>query len=85
MQSGGVLAAGQPALIGEAGPEIFQPTTGGMVLPNSVLGGMGQNVNVSGQFVVSGTDLIAAVNNQLESDYGGMAGISNTFGRPSLM
>ena len=85
MQAGGVLAAGQPALIGEAGPEIFQPTTGGMVLPNSVLGGMGQNVNVSGQFVVSGTDLIAAVNNQLESDYGGIAGISNTFGRPSLM
>ena len=83
MENGGVLAAGQPALIGEAGPEIFQPTTGGMVLPNSVLGGMGQNVNVSGQFVVSGTDLIAAVNNQLESDYGGQAQNFNTFGNNS--
>ncbi len=70
MENGGVLAAGQPALIGEAGPEIFQPTTGGMVLPNSVLGGLGGNVNVSGHFVVQGTDLVAAINNQLESDYG---------------
>ena len=70
MEHGGVLAAGQPALIGEAGPEIFQPTTGGMVLPNSVLNGLGGNVNVSGQFVVQGTDLVAVINNQLESDYG---------------
>ena len=84
MENGGVLAAGQPALIGEAGPEIFQPTTGGMVLPNSVLNNMNNNVNVSGQFVVSGTDLVATVNNQLESDYGGIAAISNTFGKPIL-
>ena len=69
MEHGGVLAAGQPALIGEAGRN-FQPTTGGMVLPNSVLNGLGGNVNVSGQFVVQGTDLVAVINNQLESDYG---------------
>ena len=79
MENGGVLSAGQPALVGEAGPEIFQPTTGGMVLPNSALNGA-KDVNVSGQFVVSGTDLVAAVNNQLESEYGDKSKFRNTFG-----
>ena len=79
MENGGVLSAGQPALVGEAGPEIFQPTTGGMVLPNSALNGA-KDVNVNGQFVVSGTDLVAAVNNQLENEYGDTSKMRNTFG-----
>ena len=87
MENGGVLSAGQPALVGEAGPEIFQPTTGGMVLPNSALNGS-KNVNVSGQFVVSGTDLVAAVNNQLIDEYGDNSKNRNTFGtdnRPGFL
>tara|TARA_R110000803_G_scaffold209612_1_gene279595 strand:+ start:8468 stop:10501 length:2034 start_codon:yes stop_codon:yes gene_type:complete len=86
MENGGILPAGQPALVGEAGPEIFQPTSGGMVLPNSVLsGGLGKDVNVTGQLVVQGTDLVAALNNALEEEYGNLAQSVNTFGRrPSM-
>ncbi len=36
---GGPLRAGQAALVGELGPEIFRANTGGTVIPNNKLGG----------------------------------------------
>lgn len=39
LQHGGPLMAGQPALVGEAGPELFVPRTSGDVIPNNALGG----------------------------------------------
>jgi hypothetical protein len=36
---GGSISAGQPAVIGERGPEVFVPKTDGYVVPNYALGG----------------------------------------------
>ena len=64
---GGPLAGGQPALVGEQGPEIFKPNTSGTIIPNHALGGA---MNISGQFVVSGSDLVATINNELINENG---------------
>ena len=67
--SGGNVIAGQPYIVGEKGPELFMSGQSGTIIPNNNLGGG----NITGQFVVQGTDLVAAINNQLESDYGASA------------
>lgn len=67
--SGGSVVAGQPYIVGEKGPELFMSGQSGTIIPNNNLGGG----NITGQFVVQGTDLVAAINNQLESDYGASA------------
>jgi hypothetical protein len=41
--SGGSVTAGTPYLVGENGPEIFNPSTSGSIIPNSALGGSGGN------------------------------------------
>ncbi len=56
-------------MVGERGAEIFMPGQSGTIIPNSNIGGG----HITGQFVVQGTDLVAAINNQLESDYGASA------------
>lgn len=43
---GGVFNAGQPMIVGEKGPEVIMPRTGGEVIPNHKLGG-DTNINVS--------------------------------------
>lgn len=43
---GGVFNAGQPMIVGERGPEIIMPRTGGEVIPNHKLGGA-SNVQVN--------------------------------------
>ncbi len=67
--SGGSVIAGQPYMVGESGAEMFVPGQSGTIVPNGNMGGG----NITGQFVVQGTDLVAAINNQLESDYGASA------------
>ena len=42
-QAGGPLAAGQSALVGENGPEIFRPRVGGDIIPSGV-GGVAVNI-----------------------------------------
>jgi hypothetical protein len=42
---GGSVKAGTSYLVGEKGPEVFTPTTGGNITPNSSVGG-GNNINV---------------------------------------
>jgi hypothetical protein len=44
-QFGGVLRAGQPALVGETGPELFVPNQSGEIIPNNRMGG-GITVNI---------------------------------------
>ena len=49
-QSGGLIAAGQPAIVGEVGPELFVPRVAGQVVPNHALGGsvtVNQTINLS--------------------------------------
>jgi hypothetical protein len=38
-QSGGSVAAGMPYVVGEAGPELFVPHTGGTIVPHGSFGG----------------------------------------------
>lgn len=40
---GGPLSVGKPTLVGERGPELIIPQTGGTVIPNHALGSMGNN------------------------------------------
>ncbi len=51
---GGPLAAGQPSIVGENGPELFVPRGAGTIIPNSgdLSGAMGgQTVNYNGPFI----------------------------------
>lgn len=44
---GGPVAAFQPVLVGELGPEIFMPPVSGTILPNEAIGGHVTNIYVS--------------------------------------
>ena len=46
-QNGGPVNAGQPYIVGEAGPELFVPRSGGSIVPNNELGGGGMTVNIT--------------------------------------
>jgi hypothetical protein len=46
--SGGPVLGGSSYLVGERGPEIFTPSGGGMITPNSAIGGNTITVNVQG-------------------------------------
>ena len=37
-EKGGPVSANTPYMVGEAGPEVFQPSTGGRIIPNDSLG-----------------------------------------------
>ena len=40
-----------PTLVGEKGPELFVPKNGGTVIPNNVLGSMGNTTNVTNNYI----------------------------------
>jgi hypothetical protein len=73
---GGQLpGAGVPVLVGERGPEIFIPDTGGRIIPNhkiatgGVNGGSGSiNVVVNGYLTGRGNDLIAVISSAQRSN-----------------
>jgi hypothetical protein len=46
--SGGPVSQGSSYLVGERGPEIFTPSGGGMITPNSAIGGNTITINVQG-------------------------------------
>ena len=73
--SGGSVIGGQPYMVGEAGAELFMPGQSGTIIPNNNLGGG----SLSGQFAVSGSDLILTIDNQISEDTNGMgASLVNT-------
>ena len=47
---GGSVVAGRPAVVGEAGPELFVPRTAGTIIPNG--GGMGGSVTVNNYYSI---------------------------------
>jgi hypothetical protein len=53
-EKGGVARANQPALVGEAGPEIIMPRKDMQVIPNKKIGNMGGPVNVN--FTINAID-----------------------------
>jgi hypothetical protein len=46
-QHGGPVTAGEPFVVGEAGPELFIPDSAGRIVANNKLGGGGVTVNVN--------------------------------------
>lgn len=50
-QFGGGVSAGQPFLVGESGPELFVPPTGGNILPAPATQAMAPQVNVNPQII----------------------------------
>lgn len=61
---GGMVAAGKPYVVGERGPEMFVPGSGGTIIPNGA-GGTVVNLTVHGT-VVSERDLVSVVNQGLQ-------------------
>lgn len=65
---GGPVRAGQAYVVGEVGRELFIPNTAGRIVPNNQIGrgGVGNvsggGMNLSGQFVISGSDLVLLFN-----------------------
>jgi hypothetical protein len=53
-EKGGPVVAGRPYMVGEAGPELFQPSTSGNIIPNNQLSANGDIVNIN--FNVSTVD-----------------------------
>jgi hypothetical protein len=45
--AGGAVAGGYSYVVGERGPELFSPNSGGRIIPNSALGGGGMTVVVN--------------------------------------
>lgn len=67
--SGGAVSGGSPYVVGERGPELFIPSSTGRIEPNG-RGSFGQGgimINLSGQFVQRGSDLIATISQVQQS------------------
>jgi len=65
---GGWLSGGQLALVGERGPELFVPSSGGTVVPNSALRGSGGRRG-GGQAIYLVDDKRTAIQEALNSPY----------------
>jgi hypothetical protein len=63
---GGMVNANSPYIVGEVGPELFVPSSGGRIVPNNKLGGGGNiYINVSGAIDQEGTarQIVNVLNN----------------------
>jgi hypothetical protein len=67
LAKGGMVNANSPYIVGEVGPELFVPSSGGRIVPNNKLGGGGGNIyiNVSGAIDQEGTarQIVNVLNN----------------------
>lgn len=59
---GGPVTGGRPYLVGERGPEIFQPGTSGNIIPNSALQGQAPATNITVVNVMDPAMVTAALN-----------------------
>jgi hypothetical protein len=64
--SGGAVAAGTQIMVGENGPELFTPTSGGSITPHNLVGGSGMNIviHVAGS-VIHEKDLAVTVRDNI--------------------
>lgn len=58
---GGPVSSNNSYLVGENGPEMFVPNSGGKIIPNNKLGGGGTSINITVNGDISGQDLIEKV------------------------
>jgi hypothetical protein len=66
LAAGGMVSANSPYIVGEVGPELFVPSSGGRIVPNNKLGGGGNiYINVSGAIDQEGTarQIVNVLNN----------------------
>ena len=67
LAAGGMVKANSPYIVGEVGPELFVPSSGGRIVPNNKLGSGGGNIyiNVSGAIDQEGTarQIVNVLNN----------------------
>lgn len=56
LETGGPMASGETALVGEAGPELFTAPRAGHIIPNHEMGGAGGGLAVTNNISVSGLD-----------------------------
>jgi hypothetical protein len=66
LAKGGMVKANSPYIVGEVGPELFVPSSGGRIVPNNKLGGGGNiYINVSGAIDQEGTarQIVNVLNN----------------------
>tara|TARA_R100001510_G_C7656880_1_gene217529 strand:- start:9574 stop:11745 length:2172 start_codon:yes stop_codon:yes gene_type:complete len=57
--NGGPVMKNRPVIVGEQGPELFMPTAGGNVIPNSALGGGAVTYNINAVDARSFKELVA--------------------------
>ena len=71
--AGGSVVNGMSYLVGERGPEIFTPNSGGMITPNNRMGGTTINLNVTGAIDPEGTarSIVNVLNNSFYRGTGG--------------
>ena len=82
-EKGGRPAVGQPAIVGEAGPELFVPDSAGTVIPNNQLGGgkpVTVNFNINtvdargfNELLVNSRGVLVNIINQAVNEKGKMA------------
>lgn len=62
---GGPVTGGKSYLVGERGPEIFNPGSNGTIIPNNRInsfgGSGGMSIQVTGEFVQRGSNLVAVI------------------------
>jgi len=67
LAKGGLVQSNNPYIVGEQGPELFVPSSGGRIVPNNKLGGGGGDIyiNVSGAIDQEGTarQIVNVLNN----------------------
>ncbi len=60
-QVGGSVSGGASYIVGERGPELFTPRSGGSITPNSQLGGSGQALNLNLKVELDGRQIWQSV------------------------
>ena len=60
LAGGGPVSANRPYIVGERGPELFLPSSGGSMVPNNSLGGGSVTYNINAVDAMSFKQMIAA-------------------------
>lgn len=63
--AGGSVFGGSTYLVGEEGPELFMPSSSGMIVPNHALGGAVFNINFSGNTFMGDRDVARKIGKEL--------------------
>ena len=71
-QAGGPVSGGAPYMVGEKGPELFVPSRGGVIVPNSAIRGGGGGAAIEQNVVINDYSGQAKVRQKQASEGGGV-------------